>query len=421
MVAASGSSWSKRASALSRVVLCIVFLNVPEPREALHVAGSPSALLHAVDGLGWFLRWVPISTGVATTAYRVYFTCALLALVGLYTRVALWGLAGSAFYLFAVRQLTGVVLHDMHLLWLVGLLACTRSASAWSVDSWFRRGRGAARRLFDDGDTFLFWARTLLGLVYFFPGLWKLRASGLDWAFSDNLRNQLWAKWFQHHVVPSVRLDAHPNLLHALGAGTIAFELCFVFLVHVGPRTRLALGIAGVMFHLAIERFMLIPFSSLWLCYVVLLGGKTRRIRWRSAVSFVGAIMTLLIALHGLQGKTQSYPFACYPTFQERAGATLPDMMLTIEDAQGNARELPVARDAGGYRTQTDWGEVWSVLGIYGAPVSEPRLRAFVLREVTRAGVRAKRARIEVAYFETNPARWGTLPVSRRQVFELTF
>ena len=235
------------------------------------------------------------------------------------------------------------------------------------------------------------------------------------------MQNQLWAKWFQHHVVPSVRLDEHPALLHGLGLATIEVGLGLLMVGRWGPRSLLALGIIGISFHLAIERFMLIPFSSLWLCYIVLLGGRTQRVRLRSAVSMVGAIMTLFLLERGLRGKTQSYPFACYPTFQDRVSDTLPDMVLTVEDATGKVTEVSVARDAAGYRTQTSWGEVWSVLGIYGTPPSEPRLRAFVLREVGRAGLSAKRARVEVGYFKTNPALWGKPPAQRRLVAELSF
>ena len=173
MVAASGSNWrnwSGRVLALCRIVLCGIFLGVPEPTEALRIAAEPASLLHAVDGLGWFVRFVPISATIALVAHRVYFTCAIFGLAGFFSRAALWGLLGSAFYLFAIRQLTGVVLHDMHLLWLLALLACTRSAATWSLDSWFRKSRKGTRRILAGREYYLFWGRTFQACCFLFAG-----------------------------------------------------------------------------------------------------------------------------------------------------------------------------------------------------------------------------------------------------------
>lgn len=385
-----------------------------EPTEALGIARGDSAAWSAPEGLGWFLAHVPITEGIATFAYRMYFTCACFGLLGLYTRLSLTGLLTSAFYLFSVRQMTGVVLHDMHLLWLLSLLVFASSGTYWSLDAWLRshgsQETGPPRA--DVHRTFLFWSRTLLGLVYFFPGLWKLRAQGLGWALSDNLQNQLWAKWFQYGTLPSLRLDLHPQLLHVLGLGTLAFELGFIVLVHIGPRVRLVLGVAGIMFHLAIERFMFIPFASLWLMYVVLLGGNHGKLRGKSVLSAVASALAFVLLVQGFRGKTQSFPFACYPTFQDRAPEALPDMVLTVVDESSRERIVPVARDASGHRSQMAWGEVWSVLGVYGTPISEPRLRAYVARELARQNVRASRIRVEIGYFRTEPAHWGEAAVS---------
>jgi len=422
VVAARGSS--ARIVAATRIVLCAIFLSSPEPTEALHIAAKGAHAWVAPEGLSWFAAQVPMSAAVTAIAYRMYITCAFLGLAGLYTRFALPGLLGSAFYLFAIRQLTGVVLHDMHLLWMLALLLFATSERTWSVDAWFRKGAsfGPAQATERKQSTFLFWARTLLGLVYFFPGLWKLRAQGLSWALSDNLQNQLWAKWFQHGTVPTVRLDLHPGVLHVLGIATIAFELGFIMLVHIGPRVRIGLAVAGIAFHLSIERFMFIPFSSLWLCYIVLLSGARRpaggrgHLAWRSMISGMGAGIALLLAVQGFRGKTQAFPFACYPTFQYRVGDTLPDMIVTTTDASGQARVVPMARNASGHRSQLAWGEVWSVLGLYGAALSESRLRAYVDEELARASITATRVRVEIGYFQTDPAHWGEAPKTRTRV-----
>ncbi|MFO0665304.1 MAG: hypothetical protein U0174_15215 [Polyangiaceae bacterium] len=422
MVAARSARSNARIVGLTRVVVCAILLLSSEPSEALQIANHHAALWHPPEGLGWFVAVVPISATVAGIISRVYFTCAWFAIFGFYTRFALSGLFASAFYLFSVRQLGGVVLHDMHLLWLTGLLALSPSSAAWSVDTWFRGHtfKPFASRA-HDADAFLFWARTLLGLIYFFPGFWKLRESGLDWALSDNLQNQLWAKWYEYGKVPSVRVDLHPGLLHALGVGTLVFELGFVFGVHRSKRVRIVLGVLGVAFHLSIEHLMFIPFSSLWCCYVVLLGAEVAKPKLRAPASLVGMVIAALLVERGFRGATQSYPFACYPTFAARIDGTLPDMLVSIDGGQGSIKEVSVARDASGHRSQAAWGEVWSVLGIYGAPLDEARLRAYLLRELGGQDLSGRKVRIEVGTFSTNPAHWGSPPMARRLVAELAF
>ena len=69
----------------------------------------------------------------------------------------------------------------------------------WSVDAWLRKKRGKAiknRATFAYQIPFIMiWC--LMGIIYFFPGFWKLWISGLDWALTDNMRNQMNYKWMQ--------------------------------------------------------------------------------------------------------------------------------------------------------------------------------------------------------------------------------
>lgn len=407
----------------TRIVLCFIFLMTPEREEALRIASFPRASFAPPEGLGWFVAHIPITPAATAIASRVYLAAAVFGFVGLYTRLALSLLLLAASYLFAIRQLGGAAFHDMHLLWFLAVLAASHASRALSVDevAFGEKSIPLTRRLtapqFDgEATNALFWLRTLLGIVYFFPGLWKLRESGIAWALSSNLEHQIHAKWFQHLYLPSVRIDHHPTLLHVAGVATIAFELGFIFLVHIGPRTRVALAAAGVLFHLSIERMMLIPFSSLWCCYVALLPPPLRsthlreehpigdgELRNRSLLNVVGALLLLANVERGARGITQSFPFACYPTFQWMVGATLPDLI-----AEQRGVRIPVARDANGKRSQSEWGEVWSVAGIYGAPFSADRLRAFLKRTAPTVHGTVD---VHIGYFNTAPEAWGEPPV----------
>jgi hypothetical protein len=61
------------------------------------------------------------------------------------------------------------------------------------------------------------------------------------------------------------------------------------------------------------------------------------------------------------------------------AGTEMPDLLLEAEDADGHTVILPHARDANDYRTQRQWGQIWSLAGIT-SPVDPQRLRAYVFQ-----------------------------------------
>ena len=180
--------------------------------------------------------------------------------------------------------------------------------------------------------------RLLLGAIYFFPGLHKLLTSGLDWALSDNLRFQLYWKWAQYGVVPRLRLDAYPWLLHVGGLFVLAFELSFAPLVlfradaHRGRAWRAWPFISCRTWSSACCS------RSLWLCYVALVDWRPlfRRLfpgaaRWRGGTRAARALSRggssgrrsswarccwSGAVVQGARGQMRSYPFSCYPTFQ---------------------------------------------------------------------------------------------------------
>src|SRR6185436_208804 len=216
------------------------------------------------EGLGWFVRNVPINGTLATAAQIIVAFAALCAIAGVRARLCFGLLAVAGFYLFAIAQLAGHVFHDNHLLWFCALLAVSPCADVLAVD--------AGRPLGAEGREYaapLLAVRLLLGAIYFFPGLHKLLTSGLDWALSDNLRFQLYWKLAQYGVLPRLRLDAYPWLLHLGGLFVLDFELSFAPLV-LFRRTRTAAAIAGLAFHLLSYLVFGLLFASLWLCYVAL-------------------------------------------------------------------------------------------------------------------------------------------------------
>src|SRR5262249_16887849 len=152
-----------------------------------------------------------------TAAQVVMAFCALMAAVGIYARPALGVLTIATFYLFSIAQLGGHVWHDMHLLWFSALLASSPCDDVLAVE--------ASRPPLIEGVAYprpMWVARGLLAAIYFFPGLHKLMRSGMAWALSDNLRNQMYWKWAQYGVEPSFRLEQPAWLLPLMGISVLA-------------------------------------------------------------------------------------------------------------------------------------------------------------------------------------------------------
>jgi hypothetical protein len=418
-----------------RVVVCGLVLLAPGLREGVRAAALDPALRVAPEGLGWFAAHAPIGARLATFVEVVTAFAALLALVGIRPRPALVVMTLGATYLYALAQMTGSVWHEMHILWMSALLAASPCADAWAVDA--PPVRPGPSRAYAVPLTF---ARLLLGTVYFFPGFHKLATSGAAWVLSDNLQNQLYFKWAEHGVVPAFRIDTYPWLLRGGGAFVVAFELAAPFLF-LFPRTRLFGALLGVAFHLLAQWIFMIPFLSLWACYVVLIDVEAieRRLRRRAssaappsdsppgrAVLWVGSALLAGALVQGARGQMQAFPFACYPTFAWRAGTELPDLRIVAIFADGREEIVPHARDANGYRTQRQWGTIWSLAAVARAPGDAPRpdverLRAYYV-QIARDNTLvqgATRVRFTRAYLSVLPANRGAPPLREVPLAEI--
>jgi hypothetical protein len=373
---------------------------------------GPDALLIAPAGLGWLpgvLGIVKPWLGVVDAALRV---SAGLGLLGVATRVSLSVCALCFVLLFGGAQLSGTVLHDMHLLWLLLLLIVGPSGATLSVDALYKRRGLWGPAPSGAASVTLFFARLLLGFVYLFPGIEKLRISGLDWALSDNLANQMRMKWFMAGGdLPWPRIDLHPGWLHTLGLLTLLFECSFVVLV-LFRRGRWLGACMGACFHAGAQHFLYIPFPSLWLCYVVLWDGlPVRQLRepvpLRTVLGplLVGSGLALAVLVQGVRGVTQAWPFACYPSFADRVAPTISDLAIAVEYPAGISRVWRPQR----VRSNQEWGAVWRMLGLYDGKVVPTALEAYARKLAHAHGEPALEAgsklRFYVEVFSTDPER----------------
>jgi predicted DCC family thiol-disulfide oxidoreductase YuxK len=191
--------------------------------------------------------WMPL--------WAVLIVCAVLAFVGLYTRIALWILAfGYAWWYIAFFS-HGSVGHG-RLILVVALfaLAIAPSGRAYSLDALIARARRARTgeplpAPQDESDPLAGWAIRFVGitvvLTYLSAAWTKILTGGLDWPFAGALDAAL--------IEQGTRLGKYfadyPNLVHLLAVGALVLEAT-AWMLLLGGRARDLWAVSAVMFHL---------------------------------------------------------------------------------------------------------------------------------------------------------------------------
>ena len=276
--------------AVFRVALFVVILRMTLVlwSRVVTYAGLPRSSIVPPWRLRRVLSVTPFSPGLARAAGAVLVVACVCGILGLYARTSAAVAVVSGAYFLGIPGFFGKVDHGAHVLWFAALLAAAPCADVLSVD-----GARRAWRRADTGDVApprpsrayglpirLVWL--LIGFVYFFPGLAKVRSDGLHWAWSDNLQHIAFAKWLEYDRVPGFAsfLESHGALLRAVAIGGLVFELGFV--VALFWRTSRVLWIAaGLTFHLLARYVLLIDFWPLYWLYVVF-------VPWETVLAWVG-------------------------------------------------------------------------------------------------------------------------------------
>jgi hypothetical protein len=411
-----------------RIALGVAILISPELWQAPHFAVQPAALRFAPEGLGFLVRHVPIRVGLAYAAQALLIACCVAAIAGVAARWAMAGITLSGLYVFGLSQLSGAVIHDMHLFWLSALLVASPCGDAFAL----RQPSAAASPRYGVP---LQLARVLLGIVYFFPGFWKVATSGPAWITSDNLRNQLYWKWYQLGREPPLwRVDQLPYVLQAVALAVVVFELGFIGLIW-SRRGRLAAALGGLLFHAGTQWLMGVTFVSLFACYVVLLPWE-RLIRSAEDLppaaagsvrssALAGALLIAITCVQGARAATQAWPFGCYPTFDRLLGDTIGDLRIEAVRADGSSVVVPDGPSTRGRRRSPQrWAQAWQLAGMYGAESDPVRFSAYwrSLREDPRAAAAARdavRLRFYAATYSVLPERLGQPPIAQHYLAEL--
>jgi hypothetical protein len=451
--------------AVFRVAVFLGVLSQIHPSETIWFGKVPHVLQMAPVGVGWLLPHLPISESSMTLAVTLLIIVCVTGLLGLFTRTsAVLALIGS-FYVLGVPEFYGTVEHYHHLIWFLAILAVSPSGDALSVDAFLKvskRMNNGLSALPPPSVVYslpLRFAALLIGIIYFFPGLWKIRISGFDWAFTDNLRYVMYARWADLDAfTPFFRLDLHPWLYRSVAFGTLVFELSFIFAVFFS-RLRPLLALVGVGFHFGSGMFMRIPFFDLWICYVVLFdvsgwlatrGPRVFRSRLAARmlmhdppvdldsrnvavggfghrrympVAIVGTMLLIACCYWGSRGIVRGWPFACYPRFAWNPGSEVESLEISAVTPAGDIvfqgtpdlhRALPYHAFGGqlgsllGTRKQDPSGFAQRMLALWSLHVQQypPLAKASIIRcyRVT---------------LNTVPELRSENPVQRELIFEL--
>jgi predicted DCC family thiol-disulfide oxidoreductase YuxK len=264
--------------AVFRIVFFASFFLSIDPGQVVWFSQLPEQLQFAPSGWGGLLEILPLSPPWAWSASQLCRLFALTALIGLRTRTSALLTAILGIYVLGIPQFFGKVNHYHHLIWFALVLAASRCGDAFSIDAVTAAWKRADRREIEPPGPAqsyalpLRWVWLLMGVIYFFPGFWKLALSGFDWAFSDNFKFQLYAKWLElGGWQPFFRLDQYPLLYQPMALGAILFELSFIALIF-WPRLRPLAIVGGLGFHTMVGLFMQITsFWTLQVSYVAFL------------------------------------------------------------------------------------------------------------------------------------------------------
>lgn len=355
-----------------RITICVVVLLTVDVWSA---ASWATVAVKAPDGWAWVSRLFPVSVLGAQLATWVLGVSIAFTLVGLFTRFSSVVATLSALWLLGVPQHSGQVMHTHHLVWFLALVASAPAGDSLSVDRWWRGRRGVPA----PGPSLAYGiplraAWLSVGLIFFFPGMWKA-LTGRAWL--EALPRLVEWKWFQLGGAPLVTLP--PGAMWWGGLCAIVFELGFIGLI-ISSRTRVFGAVLAIAFHQGVRLVMGIVFSSLWVCYAMFLpwsewaaadeDGAPVSNRKAIAPLIIGVLLLGAQVLTGVLGREDTWPVAAYPSFRSPAPAFVE--WLEVEEVDASGSHLTLARLSGGLE-QRRWGVMSEVLL---APTPEA-LRAF--------------------------------------------
>jgi hypothetical protein len=426
--------------ALFRIVIFGVALaQAFDPSGDIVWYGSiPTVLRVGPPGWGALAEWIPMGPFTTRLLLSVFVVASCMTIVGFKTKPAAIVAAATGFYVLGVPQFFGKLNHNHHVVWFMAILAASPCGDALSLDA---RGRQKTESIAYGFPLRVCWF--LIGLVYFFPGFWKLVSVGPAWALSENVKYMMYDKWTElGGFMPFWRADQHPWAYRIGGIFTLVFEIGFLPVMLFSPRLRPWFIAAGPAFHFQTFLFMKIGFYVLVVCYVVFVDWPESIRRRRpilmgspsEAAKEVPSGSTDALPATAVPSKTlqrlaitlivgnlvagfaavDSYPFAVYPRFNRLQPHQATYVEVIASDAHGREWRVDDTEIKTRFSTSR-WARLLRRLSKLEGPAKEASLKALirVLGETTHDLRGAKTIRIDAVEHSIRPDDWGRNPVAR--------
>lgn len=322
-------------------------------RQLLPFLELPESAQVSLPFMSWYPKVIPINENLVRIALILFYCSIFTSFLGIKTRWSIVLFTLTAFYLFVIPNLYGKVNHNHELLWFPAILAFSPCADRYSIDAYIQKRQNRIIQHSTKAYTLpfvLIWM--LMGIIYFFPGFWKIWSNGLDWFLTDNVRNQLYYKWFAlGDWLPFFRIDHYPLLYKLSGLYTVIFELFFIPLLF-NKKTRVIAIFMGIGFHVGTWVFMNIFFIVVVLSYASFINwhrfswfkdvkSSTETTKGNPLVQWIGIGLIAFNILFGF-GKWNSWPFTVYPTFDAIVAEETSHLVFVGETDSGKRIDLPV-------------------------------------------------------------------------------
>jgi len=229
----------------------------------------------------WMPIWIfqilhlPIlSSSLLVVLQSVWKISLALSCIGLFTRVSTVSSFILGTYLIGLPMNFGKVGHAEGLVvFVLGIMALSRCGDSCSIDRliWKARRRNDTSRQRPQVSGEYTWpvraVWLMFALIFFAAGVSKLRHSGLEWIFSDNMANTLLRAQFEEmSVVPwGFYLAQHQWLTQLLAAATIAIEVGYP-LALFSRRARWIIVPGVFSMQVGISILLGVTFSSFLIC-----------------------------------------------------------------------------------------------------------------------------------------------------------
>ena len=271
-------------------------------------------------GMGFILNFLPPNEKVIWALSILFVPSTILSILGFKTRISTLVSTLSAIYLLGIPNFYGKVNHYNYQIWFMMILTISPCSDAISLDSLLSKTKNTISKNFNYSIPVLaIWF--VFGMMYFFPGAWKICYSGIEWFTSENLRYTLIEKYLESGFTPFFQIEIYPMVYKATGLFTILFEIIFIFLIFI-PKWRLISILMAASFHIGVYFQMGINFLELLPYFIIFInwgrlfkGSKITITEDKIILRRPIIILLTSIFLFGSLGIVHGWPFSCYPAF----------------------------------------------------------------------------------------------------------